>query len=118
MITTTSAPGTRGATDGHRYRAHGGIAVVTLEPCNHHSRTPPCHHALIDAGIWRVVVALLDPTSRGEGGVARLRQVGIEVEADVLADDARLVLGPWLHALGGRLCTGCQSWRPPAMSTS
>jgi diaminohydroxyphosphoribosylaminopyrimidine deaminase/5-amino-6-(5-phosphoribosylamino)uracil reductase len=80
-------------------RASGGTGVVTLEPCNHHSRTPPCHQALIDAGIRRVVVALIDPTSRGQGGVARLRQAGLDVEVDVLADDARLVLGPWLRSL-------------------
>jgi diaminohydroxyphosphoribosylaminopyrimidine deaminase / 5-amino-6-(5-phosphoribosylamino)uracil reductase len=79
-------------------RAHGGTAVVTLEPCNHHGRTPPCHQALIDAGVRRVLIALLDPTSRGEGGAARLRQAGIQVKTDVLADEARLVLGPWLHA--------------------
>jgi diaminohydroxyphosphoribosylaminopyrimidine deaminase / 5-amino-6-(5-phosphoribosylamino)uracil reductase len=80
-------------------QAAGGTAVVTLEPCNHCGRTPPCHQALIDAGIRRVVVALIDPTSRGEGGIARLRQAGLDVEIDVLADEARLVLGPWLRSL-------------------
>ncbi|MGH3886719.1 MAG: bifunctional diaminohydroxyphosphoribosylaminopyrimidine deaminase/5-amino-6-(5-phosphoribosylamino)uracil reductase RibD [Pseudonocardiaceae bacterium] len=80
-------------------RARGGTAVVTLEPCNHYSRTPPCHQALIDAGIRRVLVALIDPTSRGEGGVARLQQAGLEVEVGVVADEARIVLGPWLQAL-------------------
>lgn len=79
-------------------RARGGTAAVTLEPCNHHGRTPPCHQALLDAGIQRVLVALLDPTSRGEGGVARLQQAGIQVETDVLTDEARLVLEPWLQA--------------------
>ena len=80
-------------------RAHGGTAVVTLEPCNHDGRTPPCHQALIDAGIRRVVVALADPTSRGEGGIARLGRAGLDTEVNVLAEEARLVLGPWLHAL-------------------
>jgi diaminohydroxyphosphoribosylaminopyrimidine deaminase / 5-amino-6-(5-phosphoribosylamino)uracil reductase len=80
-------------------RARGGTAVVTLEPCNHYGRTPPCHQALLDAGIARTIVAVIDPTSRGEGGVARLRQAGMDVEVDVLTDEALLVLGPWLTAL-------------------
>ncbi|WP_219414367.1 bifunctional diaminohydroxyphosphoribosylaminopyrimidine deaminase/5-amino-6-(5-phosphoribosylamino)uracil reductase RibD [Pseudonocardia nigra] len=80
-------------------RAAGGTAVVTLEPCNHHGRTPPCHQALIDASVSRVLIAVIDPTSRGEGGAARLRQAGIEVEVGVLADEALVVLGPWLQAL-------------------
>lgn len=80
-------------------QARGGTAIVTLEPCNHHGRTPPCHQVLIDAGIRRVLVALIDPTSRGEGGVALLRQAGLEVEVGVAADETRLVLGPWLQAL-------------------
>ncbi|MDQ4033317.1 MAG: bifunctional diaminohydroxyphosphoribosylaminopyrimidine deaminase/5-amino-6-(5-phosphoribosylamino)uracil reductase RibD, partial [Actinomycetota bacterium] len=79
-------------------RARDGTAVVTLEPCNHHGRTPPCHQALIDAGVRRVLVALIDPTSRGEGGVVLLRRAGLDIEADVLADEARLVLGSWLRA--------------------
>jgi diaminohydroxyphosphoribosylaminopyrimidine deaminase/5-amino-6-(5-phosphoribosylamino)uracil reductase len=80
-------------------RAAGGTAAVTLEPCNHHGRTPPCHQALIDAGIKRVLIALIDPTSRGVGGVARLRDASVDVEVGVLADEALVVLGPWLEAL-------------------
>lgn len=79
--------------------AAGGTAVVTLEPCNHHGRTPPCHQALIDAGIRRVLIAVIDPTSRGVGGVARLREAGIDVEVGLLAEEALVVLGPWLAAL-------------------
>ncbi|MGA5319778.1 bifunctional diaminohydroxyphosphoribosylaminopyrimidine deaminase/5-amino-6-(5-phosphoribosylamino)uracil reductase RibD [Streptomyces seoulensis] len=80
-------------------RAVGGTAVVTLEPCNHHGRTPPCREALIDAGVARVVIAVMDPTSRGEGGAALLREAGVEVEQGVLAEEALLVLGPWLASL-------------------
>jgi len=80
-------------------RARGGTAVVTLEPCNHYGRTPPCHQALLDAGITRTVIALPDPTSRGEGGTSRLRQAGMDVESGVLADEASLVLEPWLTTL-------------------
>jgi diaminohydroxyphosphoribosylaminopyrimidine deaminase / 5-amino-6-(5-phosphoribosylamino)uracil reductase len=79
--------------------AAGGTAVVTLEPCNHQGRTPPCRQALIDSEVTRVVIAVIDPTSRAEGGAAALRAAGIDVEVGVLADEARLVLGPWLAAL-------------------
>ncbi|MFI9811446.1 bifunctional diaminohydroxyphosphoribosylaminopyrimidine deaminase/5-amino-6-(5-phosphoribosylamino)uracil reductase RibD [Saccharothrix variisporea] len=79
--------------------SRGGTAVVTLEPCNHYGRTPPCREALINAGVARVVIAVMDPTSREEGGAARLRAAGVEVEVGVLADEARLVLGTWLDVL-------------------
>ncbi len=81
-------------------RAAGGTAVVTLEPCNHHGRTPPCRQGLIDARVSRVVIALIDPTSRGEGGAAALQAHGIDVEIGVLANEAQLVLGTWGAALG------------------
>lgn len=80
-------------------RAERGTAVVTLEPCCHHGRTPPCHQALVEAGVSRVVVGVLDPTSRDEGGATLLRRAGVSVEAGVLADEVLLVLGPWLDAL-------------------
>jgi diaminohydroxyphosphoribosylaminopyrimidine deaminase/5-amino-6-(5-phosphoribosylamino)uracil reductase len=83
-------------------RARDGTAVVTLEPCNHHGLTPPCRQALLDAGIARTVIGLIDPTSREEGGAARLRAAGVDVEIGVLADTVRQVLHPWLHALTTR----------------
>lgn len=79
--------------------ARGATAIVTLEPCNHQGRTAACRQSLIDAGVKRVVIALIDPTSREEGGAARLRAAGVEVETEVLASEARVVLGPWLTAL-------------------
>lgn len=75
-------------------RARGGTAVVTLEPCNHAGRTGPCSEALIAAGVRRVVVAQRDLTPRAQGGAARLREAGVEVDLGVLAD-ASATLNPW-----------------------
>jgi diaminohydroxyphosphoribosylaminopyrimidine deaminase/5-amino-6-(5-phosphoribosylamino)uracil reductase len=69
--------------------ARGATAYVTLEPCSHHGRTPPCCDALIRAGIARVVVALRDPDARVDGrGFARLRQAGILVEEGLMGAEA------------------------------
>ncbi len=69
--------------------ARGATAYVTLEPCCHHGRTPPCTEALIAAGIARVVIATRDRNPRvAGGGVARLLAAGLEVAEGVLADEA------------------------------
>ncbi|HEX5454769.1 MAG TPA: bifunctional diaminohydroxyphosphoribosylaminopyrimidine deaminase/5-amino-6-(5-phosphoribosylamino)uracil reductase RibD [Stellaceae bacterium] len=69
--------------------ARGATAYVTLEPCCHWGRTPPCADALIAAGIGRVVVAVEDPDPRvAGGGIARLRAAGIAVEAGLGAEEA------------------------------
>ncbi len=77
--------------------ASGATAYVTLEPCCHHGRTPPCTEALIEAGIARVVVAIRDPDPRVNGaGIARLRAAGIAVTEGVLADEAAHVTAGFL----------------------
>lgn len=71
-------------------RARGATAYVTLEPCAHHGRTPPCADALVSAGVGRVVVAAEDPFDQVDGrGVARLRAAGITVETGLMRDAAR-----------------------------
>ncbi len=69
--------------------AQGATAYVTLEPCSHHGKTPPCCDALITAGIKRVVAALKDPNPQVSGsGLAKLKAAGIEVSCGVLQEDA------------------------------
>ncbi len=68
----------------------GATAYVTLEPCSHHGRTPPCADALMTSGISRVVVAIEDPNPQVAGaGIAKLRSAGIATEVGLLATEAR-----------------------------
>jgi len=81
-------------------RARGATLYVTLEPCSHTGRTPPCTQAIIDAGITRVVYAVDDPDPVASGGARVLRTAGLEVVAGEAEHDARAgALRPWLHAL-------------------
>ncbi len=78
-------------------RARGATVYVTLEPCAHHGKTPPCTNALIKAGVARVVAAIRDPDVRVAGkGFAHLEQAGIKVDLGVAAREARLDLAGFL----------------------
>jgi diaminohydroxyphosphoribosylaminopyrimidine deaminase/5-amino-6-(5-phosphoribosylamino)uracil reductase len=84
--------------------ARGATVYVTLEPCAHQGRTPPCADALVEAGVRRVVVALEDPDPLVAGrGIRRLREAGIDVVVGIGAPEAAASLAPYLkHRRTGR----------------
>lgn len=99
----------------------GADAYVTLEPCSHHGKTPPCVDALLDARVARVFVAMVDPFEQVAGrGVARLRDAGVDVRIGLCADEARelnraylkrvtigqpWVTAKWAQTIDGRIAT-------------
>ncbi|MBS1708890.1 MAG: bifunctional diaminohydroxyphosphoribosylaminopyrimidine deaminase/5-amino-6-(5-phosphoribosylamino)uracil reductase RibD [Armatimonadetes bacterium] len=101
-------------------RARGATVYVTLEPCAHQGRTPPCTMALIEAGVKRVVVAVNDPNPLAAGGCDALRQAGIEVVSGVLALEAekgneRFLTAmrrgrPWVVVKAAVTLDGCTAW--------
>lgn len=115
-------------------RAQGATLYVTLEPCNHHGKTPPCVDAVLQAGLRRVVVGMPDPFAKVNGaGIARLREHGVAVEVGLLEAEVRRLNAPfrklvetgipWVHAkwamtLDGKIAarTGHSQWISGAAS--
>lgn len=92
-------------------RGRGGTLVVTLEPCCHHGRTPPCTEAVINAGIARVVVAMADPDPRvAGGGIARLRAAGPEVIEGVAEAEALRLNRAFVHRVRSGRPLGILKW--------
>ncbi|HSS70035.1 MAG TPA: bifunctional diaminohydroxyphosphoribosylaminopyrimidine deaminase/5-amino-6-(5-phosphoribosylamino)uracil reductase RibD, partial [Casimicrobiaceae bacterium] len=75
---------------------------VTLEPCNHHGRTPPCTDALLAAGVARVVAAMRDPNTLAGSGAAKLGAAGVAVQTGLLEDEARELNIGWVKRLTER----------------
>ena len=83
-------------------RAKDATLYVTLEPCAHYGKTPPCANAVLDAGVRRVVIATEDPNPEAAGGATHLRENGVSVDVGVEADEARELNAPFFHAFGAR----------------
>jgi diaminohydroxyphosphoribosylaminopyrimidine deaminase / 5-amino-6-(5-phosphoribosylamino)uracil reductase len=80
-------------------RARGATLYVTLEPCRHVGKTPPCTDAILAAGVRAVVAGVADPTARAGGGAALLRDAGVAVTTGVLESEARELNAPFFHAV-------------------
>lgn len=89
------------ALDAAGQAARGATLVVTLEPCNHQGKQPPCTGAIIAAGVRRVVAAIRDPDPVAAGGADRLRSAGVDVSTGLLETEAARLNAAFLHAASG-----------------
>ena len=102
----------------------GATMYVTLEPCSHTGKTPPCSQAVIDAGIKKVFVASEDPTKLASGGIEQLREAGLEVEVGICREEAELLNAPfykyartglpWVIVKWAQSTDGKMAWRNPS----
>jgi diaminohydroxyphosphoribosylaminopyrimidine deaminase/5-amino-6-(5-phosphoribosylamino)uracil reductase len=89
----------------------GATMYVTLEPCCHHAKTPPCTDAIIDVGLAKVVVATIDPSEHANGrGIEQLRDAGIEVRTGVCETQARLLNAPFIKFAATGKCWVILKW--------
>src|SRR6478609_1426513 len=103
-------------------RARGATVVVTLEPCSHQGKQPPCVGALLEAGVARVVCAMRDPNPEASGGGVELELMGVEMEYGVMEEEARRLNAPFLHRFSHpdrpwvalKLATSKEGWIAPA----
>ena len=91
--------------------ARGGTMYVTLEPCSHYGKTGPCTEAIISAGLAKVFVAMIDPSSHAGGkGIEQLRRAGIEVKTGLCEKEARLLNGPFIKFATTGRCWVTLKW--------
>jgi len=88
--------------------SRGADVYVSLEPCSHFGKTPPCADALIEAGVGRVFAGMVDPNPQVSGmGLERLRSAGIEAVAGILEDECRIVNEPFIKHMTTGLHLSC-----------
>ena len=89
----------------------GATMYVTLEPCCHHAKTPPCTEAIIAAGLAKVVVATIDPSQHADGkGIEKLRNAGIEVQTGICETEAKLLNAPFIKFAKTGKCWVILKW--------